>query len=251
MNRGLSVLGTIGLGAGLMFFLDPQRGRRRRSLVRDKVMHTFREAEDVLGKSVRDLNNRTTGLVAEARHLLRTEVISEETLAARIRSRLGHLVAHPRAIEIEVDKGHVVLTGHILIDEVEDALAGISSVRGVTGVENRLSVHTLPDIPGLQGRNKGSDEHYIRMQKQWPPGTRLLAGVAGGAMALYGSRRRSALGLTLGSLGIGILTRVITNQEIRELIAPQSGPGERSADDDRTAGRSNGSASAGARRKTA
>ena len=33
--------------------------------------------------------------------------------------------------------------------------------------------------------------------------------------------KRNALGLTLGSLGLGLLTRGVTNQEFKELIAPK------------------------------
>jgi hypothetical protein len=45
VNTGLHALGYLGLGAGLMYFLDPDRGRRRRTLVRDQMAH----ADNVLG----------------------------------------------------------------------------------------------------------------------------------------------------------------------------------------------------------
>ncbi len=38
MNRQLSLLGGIGLGAALMYMVDPDRGKRRRALVRDKLL---------------------------------------------------------------------------------------------------------------------------------------------------------------------------------------------------------------------
>jgi len=34
----MTLLASAGLGAGLMYFLDPDRGRRRRALVRDKAV---------------------------------------------------------------------------------------------------------------------------------------------------------------------------------------------------------------------
>ena len=46
MEQTLRLLGGIGLGAGLMYFLDPQQGRRRRALVRDQFTHLSREACD-------------------------------------------------------------------------------------------------------------------------------------------------------------------------------------------------------------
>src|SRR4051812_35769009 len=36
-------LALVGLGAGLMYFLDPDRGRRRRALVRDQFIHALHE----------------------------------------------------------------------------------------------------------------------------------------------------------------------------------------------------------------
>lgn len=40
-NRIRIMLGSLGLGAGFMYFLDPYRGRRRRALVRDQYFSTL------------------------------------------------------------------------------------------------------------------------------------------------------------------------------------------------------------------
>jgi hypothetical protein len=64
MDRALSMLAGVGLGAGLMYLLDPQMGRRRRALVRDKVIrlgHEARDAAEVVGK---DMSNRARGLAS-------------------------------------------------------------------------------------------------------------------------------------------------------------------------------------------
>ena len=36
MNNKTAIVGAVGIGAALMYFLDPDRGKRRRALVRDK-----------------------------------------------------------------------------------------------------------------------------------------------------------------------------------------------------------------------
>lgn len=57
----------LALGAGLMYFLDPERGNRRRALVRDRVVHYGHVVEDSVSSTARDLGNRAKGVVAEVR----------------------------------------------------------------------------------------------------------------------------------------------------------------------------------------
>ena len=55
------------LGAAVMYFLDPQGGRRRRAVVRDKAVSYANQVGDYADKTARDLGNRATGLTHEAR----------------------------------------------------------------------------------------------------------------------------------------------------------------------------------------
>jgi gas vesicle protein len=56
-----------GVGALAMFIFDPDNGRRRRALARDKVTHYGREAVDAVEGAARDLRNRAQGVAAEAK----------------------------------------------------------------------------------------------------------------------------------------------------------------------------------------
>jgi uncharacterized membrane protein len=60
-----------GLGAGLMYLLDPQSGRRRRAVAKDKAVHAVKQGGTALGKKSRHLGNRGKGLVMEATSKLR------------------------------------------------------------------------------------------------------------------------------------------------------------------------------------
>jgi hypothetical protein len=64
MNRACSLLAGAGLGAGMMYLLDPQQGRRRRAMVRDKAVHLAHEARDAGCVVARDMRNRAQGLWA-------------------------------------------------------------------------------------------------------------------------------------------------------------------------------------------
>src|SRR5207245_245605 len=137
----LFVLSGMGVGAGLMYFLDPDRGNRRRALVRDKMVHLLHESGDAMGTISHDLGHRTAGLAAETRSRFRREDVSDAVLVERVRSKIGRVISHPRSVEITAAEGHVTLSGPILAREVDDLLAAVASVRGVRGVENRLEVH--------------------------------------------------------------------------------------------------------------
>src|SRR5438132_1343261 len=96
----VTLIKGMGVGAGLMYFFDPDRGNRRRALVRDQLIHTVNEVGDAIDVGTRDLNNRLCGVFAEARGLLSMETASDEILVQRVRSKLGHVVSHPGAIEV-------------------------------------------------------------------------------------------------------------------------------------------------------
>lgn len=62
-----TLLSGLGLGAGLMFLLDPERGRRRRALVRDKAVHYGKVTQRKLRGTSKHLSNKTHGLAAEVK----------------------------------------------------------------------------------------------------------------------------------------------------------------------------------------
>ncbi len=62
----------LGLGAALMYFYDPETGRRRRARLKDQVDATTRKLEHTRDVIVRDARNRAQGLAAEARGVIDT-----------------------------------------------------------------------------------------------------------------------------------------------------------------------------------
>jgi uncharacterized membrane protein len=226
MNRK-QILGTgLGLGAGLTYFLDPDRGRRRRALVRDTVTHAAKVGRTAAGKTSRDVGHRVSGLVSQATRTFKADAVSDEVLVERVRARLGHVVSHPHAIGVTAEGGRVTLSGPILVSEVNRLLATVSRVRGVTGVEDRLQAHDYAgDVPSLQGGIVRSGETGEFLQESWSPAARLAAALAGGALALYGLRRRRIIGAGLALAGGTVLARALTNLEVRDLAGARGGRG--------------------------
>ena len=55
------------VAAGVMFFLDPQLGKRRRALARDKALSWSRRATIAVDRTSRDVQNRAYGTVVNIR----------------------------------------------------------------------------------------------------------------------------------------------------------------------------------------
>ena len=205
MRNGILVAGCgVGLGAGLMFVFDPVYGKRRRGLIRDKVTHAAFASRDVLGKRARYIGNRARGLAAEAGAHLRRERVSDETLAARVRSKLGRAVSKSGDIEVLASEGRVTLRGIVPAQEAERLLRRVSKVRGVLDLENQLKVKRRHGEAAGGERANGNGAHDGR--GHLAPG-RLLAAAAGSALALYGAKRRDAVGTVVSVLGVRILRR--------------------------------------------
>ncbi|HEX6625995.1 MAG TPA: BON domain-containing protein [Pyrinomonadaceae bacterium] len=153
MSRDVCLLLTgAGIGAAIMYILDPDRGNRRRALARDKLVAAGNKTSMYAGKLSRDLGNRAQGLVAETRARFRGEQVSDDVLVDRVKAELGRHAVHHRALDITANGGRVTLQGPALASEVDELLSAVASVRGVQGVDNQLEVHERADgISSLQG----------------------------------------------------------------------------------------------------
>lgn len=208
--RLLTFLKGIGVGATLMYFLDPERGKRRRALVRDKAIHTTNQLGKTVDAASRDLTNRAAGLVAEIQSFFLVETPTDVRIVERVRARIGHVLANPSKVHVSARYGVVTLGGSVLVSEVSALLHCVTGTRGVVGVRNDL---LSSSVPGADPEDMGE---VIVMTKRnaplhWSPVTRLIVGTAGGAIAFYGRRQGGMLGGAVSALGFGMLTRSLTN----------------------------------------
>lgn len=149
-SNPLTLLGGVGLGAGLMYLLDPDGGGRRRALARDKAVHGLKVSGQALRKTSLDLGNRTRGLVAQAGSRLRKGDAEIQVLEARVRSELGRHASHPSAIQVQCEDDRVILSGSVLASELDKLLHQVKKVKGVHHVENRLEIRESDE--GSNGR---------------------------------------------------------------------------------------------------
>jgi hypothetical protein len=179
MDNGRLLLGAA-LGAGLVYMLDPQSGGRRRALVRDKMTHAARLTRDAVDATSRDIANRSRGLAVATRARFRSENVSDEVLARRVRAKLGRWSSHPSAIAVILDRGNVTLSGPILTHEAPALITAVQGVRGVQSVSNALDMHDSADrIPALQGEGRVPGSSIDLLQSRWAPATQALVAAAG------------------------------------------------------------------------
>ena len=218
----LSHLAAVGLGATAMYLLDPQRGRRRRHLVRDKLVHAAKETGGALATSSRDLSNRAGGLAAVARRQLRRDDADDAVLVERVRTALGRTASHSRAIDVSAERGEVSLRGQVLVGEADDVVAAVARVRGVDRVVDQLERHeTAAGVPALQGDHRPAGSRFELLQENWSPAARLLVGVTGGAVAamcLRDEDARSPLRAAMGLAGAALAVRSATNLPFQRLV---------------------------------
>ncbi|MGC1273901.1 MAG: SRPBCC family protein [Planctomycetaceae bacterium] len=186
-------------GAGLMYFLDPDRGRRRRAGAIDRAAHLVHETERLWDKGYRDLKNRGMGVAAETRRAVSLEPIDDLQLVARVRAALGHHVSDAKQIDVSANKGTVTLRGTVRPGEPELLIPAVEHVAGVRAVESSLTTAGEPVPP----------RHANGTLK---PAGRMLLTAGGGLLVLNGVVRRGFVPSFLGVAGAGMLVRSLTDR---------------------------------------
>lgn len=229
----LTGLGCFALGAAVMYLLDPERGNRRRHILRDKCFSCIYETGEALAKTAEYTRDRTRGIIAQTTKRFRSDDAPDPVIVERVRSAMGRAVSHPHAIQAFSRDGTVTLAGPILANELDNLLSTVSRVRGVRGVNHQLEVHKQPgDIPALQGGSTRPGRHYDIMQANWSPFTRLWTGLGGSALTVWGLSQRGILGAAAGLFGASFLIRSLTNLEAKRLTGV--GAGRRAVDVQKT-----------------
>ena len=220
-----TLLTTVGLGAGLMYFLDPQHGNRRRALVVDKANRFVNSIDESIEKAVEDTRNRTRGVLYEMTAKLSDQGAPDWILEERVRSNLGRLARHSRTVDVRADGGRIYLSGPVLREDEDAIVKAAVRTRGVYGVENQLQVVDNPqDIPALQGepspRRRAVPDWQ---QRNWSPATRLLSSVGGSLLTMYGLTRRGVAKPVLSTAGLVLTARGVTNKDTRSMLGLSGG----------------------------
>jgi osmotically-inducible protein OsmY len=132
------------LGAALVYFFDPENGKRRRKVTADRLAGFLRRQSRKTGH----LSQRAHALKQKATHLREEPKPQPDdvTLARKVESEIFRDADVPKGkININAERGKVVLRGEVESPELIEELVGKTrKVQGVQAVESLL--HT----PGEQ-----------------------------------------------------------------------------------------------------
>jgi len=148
----------VAAGAAAMYVFDPDRGRRRRSMLRDQsravARRHYRQANRVLRGRVLDTEHRLQGAVARARGAGHYHPESEVDLREHLHQVIASLDFPTRDVNVEVVKGVATLRGQLATGDQE--LIVISEVKKVPGVNQ---VQSFLHLPGTPAPNKEASLH--------------------------------------------------------------------------------------------
>jgi osmotically-inducible protein OsmY len=139
-TKAVGAAGAVGLAAG--YFLDPDSGRRRRNVARDRALALVRRGAERARREAEYRTGQVEGKFGAARSGTDAEKAApnDQTLAERVKSEIFQPAEAPKgSVNVNVERGVVYLRGEVKRpDEIRKLVEQAGSVDGVAGVENLL-----------------------------------------------------------------------------------------------------------------
>jgi osmotically-inducible protein OsmY len=140
----MRLLRYIGLGALIAYFFDPENGRRRRAVARDRIPALFRRGSERVERAGRAAAAEAYGVKQKVKHRKeeRKPQPDDVTLARKVETEIFRGEDVPKGqINVNAENGVVVLRGEVEQRElIKDLEERTRKVQGVKEVENLLHV---------------------------------------------------------------------------------------------------------------
>ena len=138
----------LSLGALVAYFVDPQSGRRRRNMLRDRTLATFRRTGRKTARAGHGLAAQAYGVTQKVTHLKEEPKPQPDdaTLAHKVETAIFRDADVPKGqINVNAQNGVIQLRGEVpAADLIDELVNGARKVQGVRDVENLLH---LPGAP--------------------------------------------------------------------------------------------------------
>jgi len=139
-TKAVGAAGAVGLAAG--YFLDPESGKRRRHIARDRTLALVRRGADRTRREAEYRAGQAEGKVEAAKSKAGPEkpAPNDQALAERVKSEIFQPADAPKgSVNINVEDGVVYLRGEVKRPEqIRKLVEEAGAVDGVRGVENLL-----------------------------------------------------------------------------------------------------------------
>jgi BON domain len=154
----IKVVGAAAVGAAGMYVFDPDRGHRRRTMLRDRcrsvLRHEYRQANRALRHRWVYTENRIEGAVIRARGGGRFHPESDADLREHLRQVIANQDFATQDVNVEAVNGVATLRGQVESTEQQQQL--IVEVEKVPGVQ---TVRSFLHLPGVPAPNKEASRH--------------------------------------------------------------------------------------------
>jgi BON domain-containing protein len=155
-RRRLRTLGTAGGTAAIVYLLDPQQGRRRRHMARDRGLKLLRQARQRAEKQARYAAGVQAGKRAEQQSSPPKPELNDPALARKVETEIFRDADAPKgSVDVNVERGVVYLRGQVEDQATIERL--VEQARAVEGVQAVESLLHLPGEPAPQrtGETRG------------------------------------------------------------------------------------------------
>ena len=144
----LRILRFAAIGAALFYFLDPQNGRRRRALAKDRIPAFFRGKARHAERLGRSAQSQAHGVTQKVKHRKEADKPQPDdvTLARKVETAIFRDADVPKGqINVNAENGVIVLRGEVdEPDLIQDLEQKTRKVQGVQEVENLLHTPGTP-----------------------------------------------------------------------------------------------------------
>jgi osmotically-inducible protein OsmY len=139
-SKAVGAAGAAGLAAG--YFLDPDSGKRRRHVARDRALGLIRRGAEKTQRQAEYRTGQVEGKVEAAKSKAAPEkpAANDQALAERVKSEIFQPADAPKgSVNVNVERGIVYLRGEVKRpDQIRKLIEQARSVDGVGGVESLL-----------------------------------------------------------------------------------------------------------------